>query len=311
MIAVGAMFASPLFGAMQANALTISPILIEYDVDPGDAIVGSIKLTNEGDASETYHPLVQDFVAADEMSGSPSFVGMSDTRSLVKWVSFKDSSITLEPGETVYASYNITVPKEALPGGYSGALLFSTSAGEVTEGVGAVGASGPLLLIRVSGNLVEQGAVTDFSAVQDSTTSLPVNFMVRFVNEGTVHVKPTGVIRITNMFGGTSAVIPVNEAGGNVLADSARQFSAEWQKMELPEGASELVKEWKNFAFGPYTATLILNYGEANQVATATTSFWVMPWMLVVLFIILLVILALLVMQYNKWIVAQAMKGRK
>lgn len=132
-----------------------------------------------------------------------------------------------------------------------------------------------------------------------------------FQNSGTVHLKPQGVIRVTNMFGGTSAVIPVNAAGGNVLPDSNRVYSAKWQKAELPENASELVKEWKNFGFGPYTATLILNYGETNQVVSAETSFWVMPWMLVVLFIILLVVIALLVMQYNKWIVARAVKGKK
>jgi len=311
MIAVGAMVVAPLLGAAPVSALTISPVLIEYEVEPGDAIVGSVKLSNETEATETYYPSVQDFVSTDETSGSPSFVGMADTRSLVKWVSFTRTSYTLEPGESVFVAYNLVIPQEALPGGYTGALLFSSSPGEVGEGLGAVGATGPLLLVRVAGDLVEKGSVTDFSVKQDSSTSLPVDFAIRFQNDGNVQVKPSGVIRITNMFGGTAAVIPVNEAGGNVLASSARQFSASWQKTELPDGASELVKEWKNFGFGPYTATLILNYGESNQVSSATTTFWVMPWMLVVLFVILLVILALLVMQYNKWIVAQAMKSRK
>jgi hypothetical protein len=171
--------------------------------------------------------------------------------------------------------------------------------------------TGPLLLVRIAGEVVERGAITEFSVNPDSATSLPVDFALRFQNTGTVHVKPVGVVKITNMFGGTSAVIPINEMGGNVLPDSARVFSSTWQREELPENASEFVKEWKNFGFGQYTATVILNYGASDQVASATTSFWVMPWMLIVLAIVLIVIVVLLVQQYNRWLINKHMKGRK
>lgn len=309
-IASGLLPVLTLLQPMSASALTVSPLLIEYDIDPGSAVVGSVKLFNETNSTETFYPSAQDFVAGDQ-GGTPAFVGTASTRSMVDWVSFQQSSITLQPGETTYAVYNISVPKNALPGGYSGGLLFSTAQPNVTEGVGAAGATGPLVLLRVGGDVMERGSVKDFSVTTESGSSLPVDFSVLFQNDGNVYVKPAGVIRITNMFGGTAAVIPVNEDGGNVLPNSSRSFSASWQKTELPDTASELVKEWKNFGFGPYTATLIMNYGESNQVVTSTASFWVMPWMLVVLFVILLVVLALLVMQYNKWLVARAMKMRK
>lgn len=303
----GAMLAALFVALQSASALTVSPVVIEYDVEPGQTIVGTVKLLNEGEGSETYYPNAQDFIAG-EGDGVPQFVGMSETRSLVDWVSFDKSAITLAGGSGDLVVYRISVPENAQPGGYFGGLLFSTQRPNVTEGVGAVAQSGPLVLLRVAGDVVERGAVTSFSAEQPSSTSLPVDFNVTFANSGTVHVKPQGVIRVTNMFGGTAAVIPVNEDGGNVLPDSDRSFMSTWQKAELPENASELVKEWRNYGFGPYTATLIMNYGETNQVVSATTNFWVMPWMLLVLFIILLVILALLVMQYNKWIIAQAKK---
>jgi hypothetical protein len=309
--ALAAIVVAPFAGMRPASALTVSPVVLEYDLEPGDAVVGSIRLTNEGETAETYYASAQDFVAGDE-AGSPSFIGMSATRSLVDWLSFQTSRVTLGPGESAYITYNLAVPAQASPGGYFAGLLFSTESPHFAgQGVGVSAATGTILLVRVAGEVVEKGAVTDFSASPASSTSLPVDFNVRFENQGTVHVKPSGVIRVTNMWGGTSAVITVNEDGGNVLPDSARVFGASWSKAELPENASELVKEWKNFGFGPYTATLILNYGESNQVVSASTSFWVMPWMLVVLFIILLVILALLVMQYNKWIVAQAMSKRR
>lgn len=299
----------PMAALQPASALTVSPVIIEFDVKPGETVVGTIKLKNESDSTATYYAQAQDFVAGDN-AGTPSFIGKSSIRSIVDWTTFDKTAVSLAGGDSDLVIYRIRVPENAAPGGYFGGLLFSSSP-PGAEGVGAVAMTGPLVLLRVAGNVVERGNLLSYSVKPESTTSLPVDFTMDFQNSGTVHLKPQGVIRVTNMFGGTSAVIPVNAAGGNVLPDSNRVYKAKWQKAELPENASELVKEWKNFGFGPYTATLILNYGETNQVVSAETSFWVMPWMLVVLFIILLVVIALLVMQYNKWIVARAVKGKK
>jgi len=300
----------PMLAVSSVSALTVSPVVIEYEADAGDTIVGTIKLRNEGAESETFYPFAQDFVAGDE-AGTPAFVEKAN-RSMSEWVRFDRDPVVIDGGQDELVIYRIKVPEDASPGGYFGGLLFSTSKqDDEGNGVGTVGVTGPIVLIRISGNVVEQGAVTDFTATPSSSTSLPIEFTTRFQNSGTVHLKPAGFVRIKNMFGGTSAIVPMNEGVGNVLPSSARQFSTTWQKTELAENASELAQEWKNFGFGPYSATLIMNYGEQNSVVSATTSFWVMPWMLVVLFVILAVIAVLLIMQYNKWIIAKAGTGKK
>lgn len=304
-----ALFA-PIMNVLPAAALTVSPVVIEHEADPGDEIVGTIKLHNEGAETETYYTSVQDFVGSDE-AGTPKFVGVNPGRSLVDWVNFNRSSVAIDSGDGELVVYTIKVPKNATPGGYFGGLLFSTSDPKAANGVGAVGATGPLLLVRVSGSVTEKASIASFVSSQESSTSLPVDFKVRVQNEGTVHVKPAGVIRITNMFGGVSAVIPVNAGGGNVLPGGARAFSESWEKEALADNASELMKEWKNFGFGPYTATLILNYGEGRQVMSASDSFWVMPWMIMVLFLVLIAVALLLIAQYNKWVIARAMMAGK
>lgn len=301
---------APIMNVLPAAALTVSPVVIEHEADPGDEIVGTIKLHNEGSAKETYYPSVQDFVGSDE-SGTPKFVGVNEGHSLVGWVKFNRADVGIDSGDGELVVYTIKVPADAQPGGYFGGILFSTSPANQQNGVGAVGATGPLLLVRVSGNVTEKASIASFAASQESGTSLPVDFKVRVANEGTVHVKPSGVIRVTNMFGGVSAVIPVNANGGNVLPGGARVFNESWEKEALPENASELMKEWKNFGFGPYTATLILNYGEGKQVLSASDSFWVMPWMIMVLFAILIAVVLLLLAQYNKWVIARAMMANK
>jgi hypothetical protein len=63
-------------------------------------------------------------------------------------------------------------------------------------------------------------------------------------------VKPSGVIRITNMFGGTAAVIPVNADGGNVLPDSARAFSPSNPIFEDPADAGDYCADFSSISSG-------------------------------------------------------------
>lgn len=302
----------PFLGPRPAKALTVSPLVFEYDAKPGDELAGAIKLYNETSGRETYYPTVQDFVASDQETGTPSFLaeGVMTSTSIAKWVAFDKASVTLESGETEYIGFKIRVPQIAAPGGYYGGLLMSTAPPQLKEGVSVASKVGPLVLVAVAGAVSEEGSILDFAASPSTVSSLPVNFGLRFQNTGSVHLSPVGEIRITNMLGGGSATIALNESGGNVLPESVRRFEASWQKDEVPEDSAEIVKEWKNFGFGLYTATAIVNYGIDDTVASATTSFWVIPWQLIILSVVALVILAMLGKSYNRAVVKNAMRRK-
>lgn len=307
---VMAVLVVPTMMLSSAHALTASPVLLDYSVDPGDTVVGTIKLRNEGTAQETYYPLIRDFVAGED-GETPSFIEPSATSS-AGWASFEKSPVTVGAGEDEQVVFRIKVPDNATPGGHYLGLLFTNQNPAITEGVGVSGAVGPIVLLNVSGNIIEKGSIAGFTVSPTSSTSLPVTFETRFKNAGNSHLKPQGSIMITNWLGSVVANVPVNLDGRNVLPNSTRQFSATWQTVELPEDASELVKEWRNFGFGPYKATLRMAYGEGQQVVAAQNSFWVMPWMLVIIAVIFLAILLVLLMQYNRWIVSRAgMRPRK
>lgn len=305
-----AMLAVPALALHSASALTTSPVLLEYSVDPGDTVVGTIKLRNEGESPETFYPLVRDFVAGED-GETPSFIEAGPGSS-APWVSFETPTVPIRAGEDEQVVFRINVPKDATPGGHYVGLLFSNQNPTVSQGVGVSGAVGPIVLLNVSGNIVEKGTIASFTATPSSATSLPIEFETRFKNAGNSHLKPRGVIVITNWLGSTVASINVNEDARNVLPNSTRQFSTAWQKTELPENASELVKEIRNRAFGPYKATLRMSYGESEQIVAAQTSFWVMPWMIIVVIVICFAIFLVLLMQYNKWIVSRAgLRSRK
>ncbi len=293
--------------ASSASALTISPPLMEFDARPGDVLVDVVKLYNETDEALNLTASVQNFKALGE-TGTPEFLPVEEGNGLASWIKLDETTVTLAPGERKSILFTINVPGDAEPGGHFAGILWST-AGAAPEGetaVGLVAKTGTLILVRVSGQVEEMGRVVEFGTDKASYSYLPANFVVRFENTGNVHLKPTGEITVKNMWGTKVASLPVNEDLANVLPDSIRKFEATWQKTEMPVGASEWQKERENFAWGKYTATLLLNYGIGGQTVTATTSFWVFPWRVTLFYLVLIVIVVLLLVQgvkkYNKWL---------
>lgn len=292
----------PFLSTPSAYALSVTPIRFEYTADPGDTLTDSVRLTNDTTIKQTYYPVVQDFTASSDESGKPLFLpeGTQTSTSIITWVTFETTSTALNPGETRYVPFHIHVPKTAEPGGYYGGLLFSTAAPSATNAVGVAAKVGPLVLIKVTGDAKELGSILSFTATPSTVSHLPVDFSIRFQNTGTVHLQPTGEIRITNMLGGGVATIPVNPEADNVLPNSVRRFESSWQRGATDPDAFELPSEWENFGFGLYTASLVLQYGTAQSTAVATTTFWVIPWQLLVLVVIVVALFLLLLRTYTR-----------
>lgn len=306
----GISLAALIFGLapMSVSALTVSPPVIEFDARQGDSIVDVIKLYNETDEVKTLTGTVQSFKALNE-TGAPSFLSVLESTDLATWLKLDETTITLAPDERKDILFNINVPEDAEPGGHFAGILWSTGDAPETggTGVGITVKTGTLVLVRVAGEVNETGRVASFTADRQSYNYLPVNFAVRFENFGNVHLKPAGVIEVKNLIGSKVASLPVNEDLSNVLPDSIRKFDLVWQNTEVPAGASEWQKERENFAWGKYTATLILNYGVDGQVTTASLVFWVFPWRVTLFYIAVALLIILLVIfgirGYNKWLI--------
>ncbi len=288
-----------------ASALTISPPLMEFDARPGDSLVDVVKLYNETQEQLTLTASVQNFRAMGE-TGTPEFV--EGAAGLASWIKVDETTVTLAPGERKSVLFTVNVPGDAEPGGHFAGILWGTggAAAEGTSSVGLVAKTGTLVLVRVAGQVREMGRVVEFSTDKASYDYLPANFAIRFENTGNVHLKPAGMIEVKNMWGTKVASMMVNEDLANVLPDSIRKFDAKWQKTESLPGASEWQKERENFAWGKFTATVVMNYGVGGQTVTARTSFWVFPWRVTLFYVVLIVLVLLILVQgiksYNKWL---------
>lgn len=266
------------------QGLEISPPLVEINTDPGKTETFEIRLRNITTSTLIATPQIDDFVAAGE-EGQPKLLTEEAAEpspfSIQNWVT-PLGQLRLVPQEIKATKVTVTVPKDASPGGHYGVVRFTAAPPEL-EGTGvALSASiGTLVLIKVSGDIQENAKFEEFFVMQNGKRKSfleygPVTFVERIKNEGNVHFKPIGTVRVTNMFGKETAVLSVNEKGGNVLPASIRKFE------------QTLNKKW---LFGRYTAEANVQYGGKN--INESISFWVVPYKLIAIILGGLILLVL------------------
>jgi len=300
-----------------ANAITLIPPSLEFNVQPGETITTRVKLFNETTSVVEQYASTANFTAKDE-TGTPEFVEETTPSDLASWITIGQGPYTLQPGERIEIPVEIKVPANADPGGHFAGILFSPQAPKTVEGSGVAITTkvGSLVLVRVAGEVREQASVASFTTSDGKTNyhRLPVGFNVRVQNSGNVHVRPQGSITIRNMLGGTTTVLPINTAQGAVLPTSTRAFAATWEK-DAQVGPSNFFKEfayeWKNFAFGPYSATLMMSYGQGNdKTISGTLRFMVFPWRVFLVSVLVLGLaiwlIIFLVKRYNRMIIKRA-----
>jgi hypothetical protein len=268
-----------------ASALTFSPPTFDFSANPGDVIADAIRLHNEGSEAVTLKVEAVNFTSqrGDETSGVPEFYPASeirDGRGLAPWISFVNPELSIKPGERGSVFFEIKVPSDAGPGSYFGAAVVTSLAPSAGEGVGVIGNTAILIMLKVNGDATEEARLTSFSARPKLAASLPATFEARIENAGTTHLRPYGDVRIRNAFGKIVAVVPINRLEyKSVLPGGARRYQADWAKAELSEDASMWERQVRNFAFGRYTAELEMEYGLRKEKLAAAATFWVVPWL--------------------------------
>lgn len=300
-----------------ANALTASPIRIELNSDPGKTITSQFKLYNDSKTNETYYVVFENFEAKGE-DGSPTLVPGTD--GLARWMTTTES-VTIDPKESKTLPLTVTIPKDAEPGGYFAAILASTipPAPESDRNVLLEAQVGTLVLLQVNGDFKQGVDILEFGTTNKKHwfTALPIEFYYRFQNAGDSWVKPIGDVIARNWFGKTTKVIPTNEDRGNILPRSIRKFTTTWygkdKNGQMPKGFwKKVVYEWNNFAFGKYSISLNLAYGNSSdQAARATTSVWVFPWHLLFTGLVAIIIIFGISISLAVLVVMKLLKRKK
>ena len=291
----------------------MTPAVADISLDPGVSQSGKVTIGNDENAPQTFYISIQKFIPSGD-SGQQTFLPPSDTSGLPNWISFDRPSFTLRTGESRQLTYVVNVPRDAAPGGYYAVVFFSNVPPGTQQTNVSIGArTGMLFFITVKGAVVEQAFLEDFAMETPARIDrLPASFRVVLQNVGNVHVLPEGSLTIRNVFGNTVARIPLNQAKNRILPNSKRRFLLSWYK-DIPELGSGFLhdakEEWKNFAVGPYRATLEIVSPKTNGLTTQTLSFWVLPWRLGILFVLGLCVLMVLGRLHRRWVIARATRA--
>ena len=289
-------------------ALTAVPPRLGDDytlsVKPGQTVQAAIEVRNPTDDTVTVETFIRDMIVGDD-GETPYPVEEGEITSnkwaLSKWVIMNPVQSVIAPRGSQQILVTITVPTDAAPGGHYAMILHRPVSYEnngTTTGAQITAQVGTLLYVIVDGQMSEKANVDTF-AFKGFSEMGPVPYQVAIYNDSSMHIRPTGTIEITNMFGKTVGQIDLDQA--NIFPDSARTFEGSWNT------------KW---GFGKYTATLHANYGTTGSSAlSAATTFWIMPVRLILAVILVIVVVCVILMatrsKYTKMIEAEEEKVRK
>lgn len=251
----------------QRTGLTISPLNFELTANPGDTLTNTLRVFNPSGLELTVQMTVEDFAVAGEAGQVLVEPVETESYSLARWVTVSPDIFTLLADGRQTVEFTITVPESAEPGGHYGTVLASLTA--AAGGGGLTGAAvaqkvGSLVLLSVSGNAVEDLRIKEFTAPEFLEYG-PIPFVIRFENQGTVHVRPRGFVTITNWL--DKKVMDLEFPQKNVLPGSVRKVETSWDAKWL---------------FGKYAATVVGSYGTTNTpISPRVITFWVIPWKVV------------------------------
>lgn len=249
----------------------VGPGKVELELMPGESKTVAIKVTNRMGEDKVFEFSTEDFTGSANTDQTVVLLG--DDRgpyTLRDYLQPEVNSITLKNQERATILVNITVPKDAEPGGRYGSVLVRTvsTSGEKNKQVAGsaplVTRIGVLFFVRVPGDVDEVGSMKEFTLkggsfiLSDSKQHL---FRILFQNTGSVHLNPYGSITVENIFGEPIGEVEIEP--WFVLPGATRLREVEWDHA---------------FLFGRYTAYAKIHRGYNDMVDEMAFTFWVLPW---------------------------------
>jgi hypothetical protein len=258
-------------GDIDVGDFVVGPGRTEITVAPGETVVQEITITNRISDGRTFILEVDDITGSTDGSSAVALAdGARGPYSIRDYISFPQKSITLNLGERARVPVTISLPKDAEPGGLYGSVLVSTDRSPQENASGSrtpvIARIGSLFFVTVKGDVERSGQVTGIATLDNKAwyEKGPVNLGIFYDNNGSVHLNPYGEISIKNMFGEEVGFVELEP--WFVLPKSLRTREIAWDR---------------EFLLGRYVVTARINRGYDDIVDEVTTTFWVLPWKIV------------------------------
>lgn len=255
--------------AQSVLPLTVGPARQQIVVNPGEQAVFTVKFYNQSESPISGIIKVADFIVQDK-DGSPRIIDdVSQGSSRFagsQWVTLPYDRMSIAANDKVTVQATLSVPKDARPGGRYVSVYFEPSVavpqavGSETGGQGVAPRIASLLYVRVAGPILESAMISNLFA-QSFLQYGPIKVTSEILNRGDYHIRPRGVLTLSDSFGSLSEQSSLKEE--NVFPDAARSYE------------NMLGTKWM---MGRYKITLMASYGEKGQALERSIYVWVFPW---------------------------------
>lgn len=259
------------------NDFVVEPGKTEIFLNPGETVVKNIAITNRINKTVKFRLTTEDMVGTNESTSAIKLLGDEvGPYSIKNFIEPEITEFSLDLGEKIVIPVKVSIPLDAEPRGYYGALIvsnepevFSEEQSKESEGKARlVSRIGSLFFLRINGEGQESGSLQDFKVIGPKKAFYernPKGFEILFKNEGNVHLVPYGKIIIRNMLGREVMMIPVD-------AYFSLPNSVRYREVSMPEGTG----------LGRYTAELSLYKGYSNENEEVSLAFWIIPWKILI-----------------------------
>jgi hypothetical protein len=314
------------FAASIGSTLTTAPVSVNLVATPGLTVSTKLQVQNNSLEPLMINVHLEEFKASGTGGQAQIYVPPANDPSL-SWVHFSQTSFVAEPGVWNDVTMSISVPSGAQLGYYYAVLLTPNVSNSTVVNSNSLKGSNAILVLLDTNSKNEHKLLktSSFSSSKGLYQFLPASLNISVKNPGNIQLIPQGDVYISRTPNGKSiATLPFNTGEGNVLPGSSRVFSVQWtngfpsyvvktidgQQINGKNGKPEQQLQWNfssslsEFRFGKYYAHLVLVYNNGSQdfAQDSYTSFWVIPWTLILIVIFGIVAIIVIWKLINKYI---------
>jgi hypothetical protein len=277
-------FILPFFA--QAANYSISPLVIDKEMEKRDIVIETITLTNNDSRVIRIYPTVNE-IAVDEGGAIKTFVEPSmtadKTSAVTTWLEISRARLELQPGEKKEIPLTIRINPDVAAGEYHAFVGFAegSNRAEAEAKVYAGTAQGTVVRIgvdKVQNQFLRLGRFSVEKFVKQASEG---NITYVLDNPGEDPVVPKGEIIFYDNNGNEVSSVPVNP--DNVVIEGKKRMDF-----------TSLVPE--DLRMGKYKAFLSVEYGDTQAASVHDTAFfYVLPlWNVLIIFIVVLILALIL-----------------
>lgn len=215
--------------AAEGQGILVEPAFQEITLDEHTAsIAGQISLTNKTTEDQVFQLIATDIQQFDAdgkiILADKPLTGADYT--LADFIQLPSTQSAVAAGQTLSIPFTIRNGPDLQPGGhYSALVLRSVLQRESTDQQVLPAITSFLLVHKVGGERYHLSLLPTQLAERSLVFHLPEELSLTFSNQGNTHVRPYGLVRITDVFGHEVKKGIINEGSAVVLPGTQRTLS--------------------------------------------------------------------------------------